>query len=126
RYTCFHSCALCSATPAAMIRGRNHHSVHFGVVTEATTGYPGYDAIITKDTATAGEILRQNGYATSWFGKDHNVPGWVGTQSGPFDQWPTGMGFEYFYGFIGGGCRQRCTVLFRLKKQNQPIVSQYV
>jgi arylsulfatase len=113
RYTQFHSCSLCSPTRAALITGRNHHSVHFGVVTEATTGFPGYDAIINKDTATIGEILKQNGYWTSWFGKDHNVPGWVATQAGPFDQWPIGMGFEYFFGFVGGDTSQWQPNLFR-------------
>jgi arylsulfatase len=113
RYTMFHSCALCSPTRAALITGRNHHSVHFGVVAEAATGYPGYDSIINKDTATIGTILRDNGYATSWFGKDHNVSGWLQTQAGPFDQWPNGMGFEYFYGFVGGDTSQWQPDLFR-------------
>jgi arylsulfatase len=113
RYTMFHSAALCSPTRAALITGRNHHSVHFGVVAEAATGYPGYDSIINKDTATIGTILRDNGYATSWFGKDHNVSGWLQTQAGPFDQWPNGMGFEFFYGFIGGDSSQWQPNLFR-------------
>ncbi len=106
RYTAFHSCSLCSPTRAALITGRNHHSVHFGMVAEGATGFPGYDAIINKDTATIGEILKQNGYWTSWFGKDHNVAGWMQTQVGPFDQWPIGMGFQYFYGFVGGDSSQ--------------------
>jgi arylsulfatase A-like enzyme len=113
RYTMFHSAALCSPTRAALITGRNHHSVHFGVVSEAATGFPGYNSIIDKDTATVGEILRENGYATAWFGKDHNVPGWDQTQAGPFDQWPTGMGFDYFYGFVGGDTSQWQPNLFR-------------
>jgi arylsulfatase A-like enzyme len=113
RYTTFHSAALCSPTRAALITGRNHHSVHFGVVSEAATGFPGYDSIITKDTATLGTILKEHGYATSWFGKDHNVPGWQQTQAGPFDQWPTGMGFDYFYGFVGGDSSQWQPHLFR-------------
>jgi len=113
RYTTFHSAALCSPTRAALITGRNHHSVHFGVVAEAATGFPGYDAIIDKDTATVGEILREHGYATAWFGKDHNVAGWMQTQAGPFDQWPTGMGFDYFYGFVGGDSSQWQPDLFR-------------
>ena len=113
RYTMFHSAALCSPTRAALITGRNHHTAHFGVVTEASTGYPGYDAIINKDTATVGTILRGNGYATSWFGKDHNVPGWMATAAGPFDQWPVGLGFEYFYGFVGGDSSQWQPNLFR-------------
>jgi arylsulfatase len=96
-----------------LITGRNHHSVHFGVVAEAATGYPGYDSIVKKDTATIGTILRDNGYATSWLGKDHNVSGWLQTQAGPFDQWPNGMGFEFFYGFVGGDTSQWQPNLFR-------------
>ena len=75
RYTQFHSTALCSPTRAALITGRNHHSVGFGVIGELSTGYPGYDSVIGRDNATVGEILKQNGYATSWFGKNHNTPG---------------------------------------------------
>src|SRR5215469_3176782 len=71
-YTESDSTALCSPTRAALITGRNHHSVGFGVVTELSTGYPGYDSIIGPESATVGEILKENGYATSWFGKDHN------------------------------------------------------
>ena len=106
RYTHFHSASLCSPTRAALITGRNHHSVHFGIVAEGATGFPGYDSIVKKDTATIGTILRDNGYGTSWFGKNHNVSGWLHTQAGPFDQWPVGMGFEYFYGFLGGDSSQ--------------------
>jgi len=106
RYTNFHSTALCSPTRAALITGRNHHSVGFGVVSEQSTGYPGYNSIIEKDSATIGRILLENGYRTSWFGKDHNVPTYMASQAGPFSQWPTGMGFEYFYGFIGGDTSQ--------------------
>jgi arylsulfatase len=75
RYTQFHSCALCSPTRAALITGRNHHSVGFGVIGEMSTGYPGYDSVITKDKATVGTILRDNGYATSWFGKNNKAKG---------------------------------------------------
>lgn len=92
RYTMFHSASLCSPTRAALITGRNHHSVHFGVVAEASTGYPGYDAIIDKSTATIGEILKQHGYWTSWFGKDHNVPSWMQTQAGRSISGRTGWG----------------------------------
>ena len=74
RYTQFHSTALCSPTRAALITGRNHHSSGFGVIAEQSTGYPGYDSIIEKNSATIGEILKENGYATSWFGKNHNTP----------------------------------------------------
>ena len=106
RYTNFHSTALSSPTRAALITGRNHHSVGYGVIAEQATGFPGYDSFITKDKATVGRILRDNGYATSWFGKNHNTPSFQASQVGPFDQWPTGMGFEYFYGFMGGDTNQ--------------------
>ena len=102
RYTNFHSTALCSPTRAALITGRNHHSVGYGVIAEQATGYPGYDSVITRDKATIGRILSDNGYRTAWFGKNHNTPEYQASQVGPFDQWPTGMGFEYFYGFMGG------------------------
>ena len=113
RYTQFHSTALCSPTRAALITGRNHHSVGFGVISEQATGYPGYDSVITQDKATIGTILRDNGYATSWFGKNHNTPTYLYSLAGPFDQWPSGMGFEYFYGFMGGETNQWTPYLFR-------------
>ena len=113
RYTNFNSTALCSPTRAALITGRNHHSVGFGVISEQSTGFPGYDSFITRDKATIGRILKDNGYRTSWFGKDHNVPAFQASQDGPFDQWPIGMGFEYFYGFIGGDTSQWEPNLFR-------------
>ncbi len=106
RYTNFHTTSLCSPTRAALITGRNHHSVGFGVISEQSTGFPGYNSIIGKDSATIGRILRENGYRTSWYGKDHNVPTFAASQAGPFDQWPTGMGFEHFYGFVGGDSSQ--------------------
>ncbi len=106
RYTNFHSTALCSPTRAALITGRNHHSVGYGVIAEQATGYPGYDSVITKDKATVGRIMKDNGYHTAWFGKNHNTPEYQASQAGPFDQWPTGMGFEYFYGFMGGDTNQ--------------------
>jgi arylsulfatase A-like enzyme len=113
RYTNFHSTSLCSPTRAAIITGRNHHVAGFGVVDEIGTGYPGYDSIILKASGTIGNILKENGYATSWFGKDHNTPSYQATQAGPFDQWPIGMGFEYFYGFVGGDASQWEPNLFR-------------
>ena len=94
RYTNFHSTALCSPTRAALITGRNHHVAGFGVIGEISTGFPGYDSIIRKENGTVGAILKENGYATSWFGKNHNTPFYQATQAGPFDQWPTGMGFD--------------------------------
>jgi arylsulfatase A-like enzyme len=122
RYTQFHSTALCSPTRAALITGRNHHSVGFGVVTEQSTGFPGYDSIIGPENATIGEILKENGYATSWFGKEHNTPSFQYTVAGPFDQWPVGMGFEYFYGFMGGETDQWTPYLFRNQTQIFPWV----
>jgi len=124
RYTQFHSTALCSPTRAALITGRNHHSAGFGVISEQATGYPGYDSILPRDKATIGRILRDNGYRTSWFGKDHNTPAFQASQAGPFDQWPVGMGFEYFYGFIGGDTSQWQPNLFRNTTQIYPYVGQ--
>jgi arylsulfatase len=122
RYTNFNSTALCSPTRAALITGRNHHSVGFGVIAEQATGFPGYNSIITKDKATIGRILKDNGYRTSWFGKDHNTPAFQASQDGPFDQWPIGMGFEYFYGFIGGDANQWQPNLFRNETQIYPFL----
>ena len=113
RYTNFHSTSLCSPSRAALITGRNHHVAGFGVVGEIATGFPGYDSVIRKENGTIGAILRDNGYATSWFGKNHNTPFYQATQAGPFDQWPNGMGFEYFYGFVGGDASQWQPNLFR-------------
>src|SRR5450432_2329619 len=122
RYTQFHSTALCSPTRAALITGRNHHSAGFGVISELSTGYPGYDSIITPDKATIGTILKGNGYATSWFGKNHNTPGFQYSVAGPFDQWPSGMGFDYFYGFMGGETDQWTPYLFRDHTQIFPWI----
>jgi arylsulfatase A-like enzyme len=106
RYTNFHSTAVCSATRAALISGRNHHQMGYGTVSETATGFPGYNSIMTKDKATVGKIMKDNGYVTSWFGKNHNTPSFQSSAIGPFDQWPIGMGFEYFYGFMGGDTNQ--------------------
>ena len=123
RYTQFHSTALCSPTRAALITGRNHHSVGFGVIGELSTGYPGYDSVIGPENATVGEILKENGYATSWFGKNHNTPGFqYSSAAGPFEQWPSGMGFQYFYGFLGGETDQWQPYLFRDHTQVFPWV----
>ncbi len=121
RYNNIHSTALCSPTRAALITGRNHHSVGFGVISEQSTGFPGYNSIIPEDKATVGRILLENGYATSWFGKDHNTPAFAASQAGPFDQWPTGMGFEYFFGFVGGDANQWQPNLFRNTTQIYPF-----
>ena len=114
RYTNFHSTALCSPTRAALITGRNHHSVGFGVISEQSTGYPGYNSIIAKDKATIGRILqgqrllRRRGSARTTTRRPSQA-----SQAGPFDQWPIGMGFEYFYGFVGGDTNQWQPNLFR-------------
>jgi arylsulfatase A-like enzyme len=122
RYTHFHSTALCSPTRAALITGRNHHSVGSGVIGELATGYPGYDSVISPEKATVGTILRDNGYSTSWFGKNHNTPAFQYSLAGPFDQWPSGMGFEYFYGFMGGETDQWTPYLFQDHTQISPWI----
>jgi arylsulfatase A-like enzyme len=122
RYTQFHSTALCSPTRAAIITGRNHHSVGFGQISELATGYPGYDSVIGPENATVGTILADNGYATSWFGKNHNTPAFQYSSAGPFDQWPSGMGFQYFYGFMGGETDQWTPYLFRDHTPVYPFV----
>ncbi|MEZ5860123.1 MAG: arylsulfatase [Geminicoccaceae bacterium] len=121
KYNRVFSTSLCSPTRAALITGRNHHSVGFGVIAEQATGFPGYDSVIGVDNATIGRILRDNGYATSWFGKNHNTPSYQASQVGPFDQWPTGMGFDYFYGFVGGDANQWGPNLFRNTTQIYPF-----
>jgi arylsulfatase A-like enzyme len=122
RYTQFHSTALCSPTRAALITGRNHHAVGFGVITEIATGFPGYDSIIGPQNATIGRILGDNGYSTSWIGKNHNTPSYQMSEAGPFDQWPSGMGFQYFYGFMGGETDQWTPYLFQDHAQIFPWI----
>jgi arylsulfatase len=106
RYSRFHTTAMCAPTRAALLCGRNHHSVGFGSITETATAAPGYNTTRPNTKATMAETLRLNGYATGMFGKSHEVPIWEATPVGPFDRWPTGSGFEYFYGFIGGETNQ--------------------
>jgi arylsulfatase len=112
RYTRFHTTALCSPTRAALLTGRDHHVAGTGVITELATGYDGYTGIIPKSAGTVSEILRQNGYATAWIGKNHNTPAWETSEVGPFDHWPSGLGFDYFYGFNSGDTSQFEPVLF--------------
>ncbi len=102
RYNQFHTTALCSPTRAAILTGRNHHSAHMGAISEIAYGFPGYDGMIPRSTATVAEILRDNGYGTAIFGKAHVTPMWETSPAGPFDRWPTGLGFDRFYGFLGG------------------------
>jgi len=100
-YNQFHTTALCSPTRASLLTGRNHHSVHMGGITEIANSFPAYDSAIPPESATIAEILKQNGYSTGCFGKWHLTPSWEQSPAGPFDRWPTGMGFERFYGIIG-------------------------
>jgi len=120
RYNTFHTTALCSPTRAALLSGRNHHSASTGIIMELATGFPGYNSLMSKSCGTFAEILKQNGYNTSWYGKNHNVPDWHTSQAGPFDLWPTGLGFEYFYGFIGGDTSQWNPALFEGTKPIEP------
>lgn len=114
-YNRMHTTALCSPTRAALLTGRNHHGVGTGVIIELGTGFPGYTGIVPNTAVGLPEILRQNGYTTSAFGKWHNTPDNEITPSGPFDRWPTGKtwGFEYFYGFMNGETHQYYPVLYR-------------
>src|ERR1700690_526187 len=118
RYTRFHTTALCSPTRAALLTGRNHHSAGTGVITEIGSGYPGYSGQIPKSEAMFAEILRQNGYSTAFFGKNHNIPDWETSVSGPFDRWPTMQGFDHFYGFLGGEANQWQPALY---SGNEPV-----
>ncbi len=120
RYTQFHTTALCSPTRAALLSGRNHHSASTGVIMELASGYPGYNSLMPKSAGTFAEVLKQNGYNTAWYGKNHNVPDWHTSQAGPFDLWPTGLGFEYFYGFIGGDANQWAPAIFENTKPIEP------
>jgi len=106
RYTHFHSTSVCSPTRASLITGRNHHQMGNGSIPELSTGYPGYNSLMTKDKATVARVLKGHGYVTSWFGKNHNTPNSDTSKIGPFDQWPLGLGFDYFYGFMGGDTSQ--------------------
>lgn len=112
KYNRFHTTALCSPTRAALITGRNHHSASTGVITEAATGYDGYTCVLPRSCGTIGEVLRQNGYATAWIGKNHNTPAWETSAVGPFDRWANGLGFDYFYGFNAGDMNHWDPVLY--------------
>jgi arylsulfatase len=122
-YNNFHTTALCSPTRAALLTGRNHHSVGFGNISEFATGYPGYNSILPKSAGTIGNILVDNGYNTSWFGKNHLIPDWLESPAGPFDQWAGGLGFEYFYGFLGGDTDNWHPALFENIKPVLPPVN---
>ena len=122
RYNMFHTTALCSPTRAALITGRNHHTNASGVITEFATGYPGYNSLVPKSSGSVGEVLKENGFNTSWFGKMHNVPDCMSSQAGPFDLWPSGLGFEYFYGFLGGDSDQWHPALYENTRPIEPYL----
>ncbi|MDA2968984.1 MAG: arylsulfatase [Actinomycetota bacterium] len=105
-YNQFHTTALCSPTRAALLTGRNHHSVHMGGITEIANSFPGYDSAIPPESATVAQVLRMSGYGTACFGKWHLTPSWEQSPAGPFDRWPTGLGFDRFYGIMGAESSQ--------------------
>ncbi|WP_036256907.1 arylsulfatase [Methylocapsa acidiphila] len=113
RYNQFHTTAICSPTRAALLTGRNHHQTGFGNLADVAAGYPAYNSIWPKETASIAEILRLNGYSTAAFGKWHNTPDWEINPAGPFNHWPTGLGFEYYYGFMFGETSQWEPTLYR-------------
>ena len=113
RYNNFHVNSLCSPTRAALLSGRNNHQVGFGTVAEAASGFPGYNSLWPKNAASVAEVLKDNGYSTAAFGKWHNTPVWQVSPAGPFDRWPTGLGFQHFYGFLAGYDNQYYPRLFR-------------
>lgn len=121
RYNNFHTTGMCSPTRAALLAGRNHHRVGFGIIGDLAGGYPGYNSIWKKSTVSIAEVLRHHGYSTSAFGKWHNTPDWEITPTGPFDRWPTGLGFEYFYGFMGPGGAENQWEPSKLYRNTVPV-----
>ena len=113
KYNRFHTTALCSPTRQALLTGRNHHAVGMGGITEIATSAPGYNSIRPNTCAPLAETLKLNGYSTAQFGKCHEVPVWETSPMGPFNAWPTGSGFEHFYGFIGGETNQYAPAIYR-------------
>ncbi len=126
KYTRFHTTALCSPTRAALLTGRNHHSVGMGAITELAAAAPGYTSMIPNTKAAVAKTLRDNGYSTAQFGKCHEVPVWETSPMGPFEHWPTMQGFEKFYGFIGGETNQWFPEVFdnltRVEVPNDPVL----
>jgi arylsulfatase A-like enzyme len=122
RYNAFNTTGICSPSRAALLTGRNHHTVGMGTLVDMPGGYPGYSGKIPDSAATVARVLTLNGYNTAMFGKHHNTPSWEASQAGPFDHWPTGLGFQYFYGFMGGDADQYKPVLYRgvTRVESQP------
>ena len=120
KYIRFHTTAMCAPTRQALLTGRNHHTVGMGDIAELASGAPGYTSIRPNTCAPLAETLRLNGYSTAQFGKCHEVPVWEYSAMGPFDRWPTGSGFEHFYGFIGAETNQYCPGLVEGTKHIAP------
>ncbi|WP_370205751.1 arylsulfatase [Pararhodobacter marinus] len=116
----FHTTAMCSPTRASILTGRNHHRVGFGGISEVAYGAPGYNSVIPRSAATLGQVLSMNGYDTAWIGKNHNTPVWETTSMGPFDRWPNGYGFDYFYGFVGGAVNNFAPALIENRNFVEP------
>jgi arylsulfatase A-like enzyme len=112
KYNRFHTTALCSPTRTALLTGHNHHPNNAGAIMELATAFPGNTGIRPENITTLAEILRQNGFSTAAFGKYHETPPWEVSVSGPYYRWPTGSGFEKFYGFIGGETNQWAPAVF--------------
>lgn len=112
RFNRFHTTAMCAPTRAALLTGRNHHAVSMGAITELASSAPGYTSVRPDTAAPLAEVLRLNGYSTAQFGKCHEVPTWETSPIGPFDRWPTGSGFEHFFGFLGGETNQWYPALY--------------
>ncbi|MBX3417231.1 MAG: sulfatase-like hydrolase/transferase [Pirellulaceae bacterium] len=120
RYTRFHTVGICSPTRIALLTGRNHHQVGTGTITELSTGFPGYHGVWPREAASVARVLKENGYSTGVWGKWHNTPDWETSPIGPFHRWPSGLGFEYFYGFQGGETSQWEPQLFRNELPVEP------
>ena len=120
KFTRFHTTALCAPTRQALLTGRNHHAVGMGAITEIATSSPGYSSVRPKNAAPLAETLRLIGYCTAQFGKCHEVPVWQTSPMGPFDNWPTGSGFEHFYGFLGGETNQYFPSIYEGTKAVEP------
>src|ERR1700749_4299926 len=125
RYNNFHVNSLCSPTRAALLSGRNNRQVGFGEVAESASGFPGYNSLWPKESASIAEVLKDNGYSTAAFGKWHNTPMWEVNSAGPFDRWPTGLGFGYFYVFLSAQASQWEPTLYRNTLPVDPLVSRH-